>query len=102
MSEITSIELQNGQRQTLRLQGRGTVGYSWTFELSDPNVVRVTIEPAPAYELTGKPQGTSLDELVMIEGVRVGRATIRLALRRAWERTGKTLDERTVEVSVVP
>lgn len=102
MGEVTNIEIRSGQRKVLRLPGRGTAGYSWGCELDgDPDVVKVTIEPAPVSEIAGKPPGTSTDELITIEARRLGRATIRLTHRRAWEQAGRTLDERTVEVSVV-
>jgi predicted secreted protein len=55
---------------------------------------------APADELRAKPPGTSADELAEIEGIRRGTATIHLAQRRSWEKAGRTLDERTLEVKV--
>jgi hypothetical protein len=82
---------------------RSRAGYSWTVaELSDSDIVKMVIEPAPAHELGGKPPGTSLDELLSLEAVQVGRATIRLVLRRSWEKGGKMLDQRTLDVTVMP
>jgi predicted secreted protein len=101
MSETTSMHLKVGEREVLRLPGRGTAGYSWVCDLpGDPNTVKVSIGMAPVNDPRTIPPGTSADELAEIEGIRPGTATVHLSQRRSWEKAGRVLDERTIEITV--
>jgi predicted secreted protein len=99
--EATAVTLHPGERTTLRLPGRGTGGYRWTHRVEgDADAVAVSVSAAPRAEINGRPPGTSVDELAVIEARRRGRATVILEQRRSWETTPAPQDRRVLAITV--
>ena len=99
------VELKVGEKYTLRLKGRAGAGYTWKHTIKEAGkVVAVSTEMLDYLQLTGKgripPPGYSLDELVTIQALSPGHATIYLALSRSWEKNKPPLEEQTLEVYV--
>lgn len=99
--EATALTLQPGERATVRLPGLGTAGYQWTQHVDgDADAVAVSLDTAPAEEIAGRPLGTSVDELAVIEARHHGRATVVLEQRRSWEKEPDPQDRRVLTVTV--
>lgn len=102
----TQITLRTGETYVLRLQSRGSAGYSWGYELSgNGGVVEVSIRGAgdpPPQTSSGPPAPYSADEQLFVKALSVGDVTIHLSLRRPWERAASALAEKVLSVSVHP
>lgn len=99
--ELTSVTLRRGERASVRLPGLGAVGYEWTHRVEgDTGAVEVSISTAPAEEIAGRPPGTSVDELAVLQARRPGRATVLLEQRRPWESKPNPQNRRVIEVTV--
>ena len=90
--------------QTL-LTGRGTAGYSWTWEVTgESGVVEVASEhlegPSPPPAGGVPPAGYNRDEQATITALAPGSATVRFVLRRPWERDQPPLEELTIHLEV--
>ena len=100
------VELRPGETFALPLQGRGSSGYSWSYEISgnrDAVEVRIQGPPGPPRPSGGAaPSSGSADEELIVKGISPGEVTVHLALRRSWERDKPPLAEETLLVVVHP
>ncbi len=99
------IELKVGEKYTLRLKGLAGAGYTWKHTIEETGkVVAVSMEMSDHLQLIEKgralPPGYNLSELVTIQALSPGHATIHLALSRSWEKNKPPLEEHTLEVYV--
>lgn len=100
----SSITLQGGEENQLRLPGAGSVGYVWVHRVEGPQgVVALHLESAsaPPKPIPGSlPQGCSVDQILILRGLDPGTVTVHLELRRPWERQRPPRMQHTVEVTV--
>jgi predicted secreted protein len=99
----TEIELRVGEKYELRLKGLGAAGYKWEYSIEEiGKVVNVSIEfVGDKKRTTGiLPAGYSLDALVSIQALEPGRAKVRMANFRSWEKDKPPLKEHVLEVNV--
>jgi predicted secreted protein len=97
------ITLRPGETFSLALQGRGSAGYSWTYELSGAqNAIEVRIAGAnpPAHPPAHPPAGGSLDQQLIIRAIAAGEAQVQLFQRRSWERDKPPLAQHLLKVIV--
>lgn len=94
------LELGIGQSAELELVGLGTAGYQWRQEVEGADVVSVTWSRGSAHDSDVRVAGSSPPEIATIRGIKSGRAVVRLAQTRAWERNTEPLNTRTIEVRV--
>lgn len=80
------LELQVGEQHLIELEGLGSAGYTWTFQLegdaSVANIVKRTNAPMPS-PLT--PETFSVQESFVIIAKVPGRVMVKFAQRRLWE-----------------
>jgi predicted secreted protein len=101
----TDITLWPGETFSLPLQGRGSAGYSWSFEVSGAkNTIEVRIAGAspPPHPPTQAPQAGSLDQQLVVKAIAAGEAQIQVVQRRSWERDKPPLAQHLVKVVVRP
>lgn len=98
------LQLKPGEVQSFELKGRGSAGYSWAYEISgDRNCVGVKLEATDQPPRSGSTQGPgtySVDERLTITAISPGDATVRVFLRRSWEKGKPPLEEKTIRVTV--
>jgi predicted secreted protein len=98
------LQLKPGEAHTFELKGRGSAGYSWAYEISgDRNCVDVKLESAnqaPGNGSTQSPGTYSVDEQITVTAISPGDATIRVFLRRSWEKDKQPLEEKTIRLTV--
>ena len=95
------VQLHVGQETVLTLPGRGTAGYTWTYEVAgDSAVLSVTLGAAPPVVQTPTPQTGSLPESATLRGLTTGHVVLRLRLGRSWDAAAKATDVREYDVVV--
>ena len=96
------LELSVGEKYVFRLKGLGAAGYNWEHSIEETGkVVSVSSEFVDKGKKIGPlPPGYSLDELITIQALEPGHATIHFAQRRSWEKQKPALKELVIEVFV--
>jgi predicted secreted protein len=96
------IELNVGEKYTLRLKGMGAAGYNWEYNIEEiEKVVSVSSEFVDDGKKAGPlPPGYSLDVLITVQAVVTGHATIHFAQRLSWEKDKLPLKEHVIEIFV--
>jgi predicted secreted protein len=105
MEVPAKVELKVGEKYTLRLKGLAGAGYTWKHTIEEAGeVVSVSTEMSDHLQRVEKgraaPPGYNLSQLVTIQALSPGHATIHLALSRSWEKNKPPLEEHTIEVYV--
>jgi len=99
------IELKVGEGHDFSLEGLGSAGYSWTFQLEGPGDVAnisMTAAQGPTKPKPGglPPESYSINELVRVQAKKIGHVTAHFALRRSWEKDIPPLKEYDLEILV--
>jgi predicted secreted protein len=98
-----SISLKVGETQTLNLGGSGPTGYVWQIASEgDRSVVKVRIEGAgepPSPSPGTVPRTSTVDQLLVVEGLAVGKTKVRVMFCRPWESKPPAKEE-VIEISV--
>ncbi len=95
------IQLHVGQEMVLTLPGRGTAGYTWTYETAgDTAALSVALGAAPPAEQPSTPKSGSLPEAAMLRGLTNGHVVLRLRLGRPWDAAAKATEVREYDVVV--
>ena len=96
------VTVRVGETQRFKLPGLAQAGYRWraSVETGDDAVDVATSfdDTTPPEAVPGQPFA---DEVVSITGRAPGRARIRLAQARSWEREKAGIAERTLDITVV-
>jgi predicted secreted protein len=83
------------------LQGRGTAGYEWQYEINHKDVIEITRKKQPANKTRTILPGSSVDEIFTVTGIKKGIATIHFILVRTWEDSAiKPIEEKKIKVEV--
>ena len=83
------------------LQGRGTTGYEWQFEINHKDVLEVARKKQPAKRSMTILPGSSADEIFTVTGLKKGTATIHFSLVRTWEDSAiEPIEEKRIKVEV--
>ncbi|HMI98989.1 MAG TPA: protease inhibitor I42 family protein [Gaiellaceae bacterium] len=97
-TEKETIRLRVGEEHPVRLESLLTAGYEWMPEADDPSIANVLRSASTA---EGEQAiGAAPDEVFTIKAVRPGKATVRFAQRRPWERGARSENEHVVELDV--
>lgn len=101
----TAINLRIGEAYTLNLQGLGTAGYVWIYELLENSdvvdVLEMTAENLQSdIEESSTSVGSSRDEVYIIRALKSGHSAIRFIQNRPWERNQMPLKEYIFEINV--
>ena len=101
----SETELAVGERWQVQLPGLGSAGYQWVYELTEGlNVVAVSLEPGPPPAnppAGGEPPGSGdYVELLEVQALRPGTATLHLKQQRSWEIDKPPLHAHTIRVVV--
>ena len=98
--EPTRLTLRVGEEHSIPLPALATAGYRWSGSVGGPEPVAVALEVRRGEPPAGAPPGRSAPEEAVVQGVRPGRAVVRLEQRRPWEDGAPaSLVEVRVEVS---
>jgi predicted secreted protein len=93
--------VQTGGSFDVTLQGRGTAGYEWQFEINHKDILQITRK---GQNLTGSRNvlpGSSVDEIFTVTGLKKGVATIHFILVRTWEDSAiAPIEEKRIKVEV--
>lgn len=92
-------EKQGEKTLTLEREANPTTGYEWSYEISDPEVVKLVNQEYKADGKSEETVGSGGMEVFVFEGVKKGTATITLSYRRSWEETDEDIVEE-IKVSV--
>ena len=103
----TRIQLKVGEMRTLRLPGRGAVGYAWEHHIAGSDqalsVTQEGVREKPPGEVDDRtPSSYSADILFTIHALEPGQATLHLQLRRPWEKDRPPLRTHTLEITIFP
>jgi predicted secreted protein len=101
MEVPTKIELKAKEKYTFRLKGLGAAGYNWEYTIEETKkVVSVSLGFVDDRKKAERilPPGYSKDVLVTVEALEPGKATIRFAQCRSWEKL--PLREHIIEINV--
>lgn len=104
------IHLHAGQETSLALPSAGVSGYLWRVRILGQNelggteargteVVRARVARAPSPS-TPQPIGAATQQILVLEALQAGQATIRLTLARPWERNAPPLETHEIQVTV--
>jgi predicted secreted protein len=97
----TELVLQVGERRSWTLPVHGGGGYRWSFELTgDVTAVDATVLYAGDEMATAIP-GSSRAQVVTVEGLARGAASVVLVERRSWEDDSRAIAKQVVDVTVV-
>ena len=100
MAPPESLGLRAGEEETIRLPGRGTVGYAWTVSvLGDADGV-VSVRQVDSVHEPGLPPGESVDDVFVVTAREPGRARVHFEQRRPWEAGGEALATHDLDVVV--
>jgi hypothetical protein len=81
----STVRLTVGEEHTLPLVAAGSAGYAWTLHVTGtPGVVEASIRaaPRPPPVAGALPYGGSYPQLLVLRGLRAGRAEVRCELNR--------------------
>jgi predicted secreted protein len=95
-----SLELRAGEEETIRLPGRGTVGYAWTVHVSGESDAVVSVRQVDSRPEPGRPPGESVDDVFVLSAQAPGRARVHFEQRRPWEPDGEALATHDLDVVV--
>jgi predicted secreted protein len=101
MEVPATIELNVGERYTLRLPGLGSAGYVWEYAVTgDDKVVSIAEATAGQPAPTGgaAPAAFSADTVFTIAALEPGQVTIHFTQRRPWEKDKPPLKEALLQV----
>jgi predicted secreted protein len=99
----TEAVLKPGETFTLPLTGRGSSGYSWSFEMSGTRgAVEVHIEGTalPPHRGSPPPIAGSAPEQLVVKALAPGKVSIQLKQQRSWERGKPPIDQLTLTIIV--
>jgi hypothetical protein len=99
----SELELVPGAEARIRLRGAGSAGYLWTWEIDgDSGAISVAVEAAspPPVPSPGVLRGGSVDQIVVVRGLRPGTASLRLVLARPVKSSRPPLASHTIAVTV--
>ena len=104
--EAHEIKLRPGETHQLKLGGLGSAGYAWECEMGgEAGIVEVSTEslPSPPRPQPGgpAPDSYSIKRVLIITALTPGVASVRLSLRRPWERDKPPLREVRMEITVL-
>lgn len=100
MAPPESLELRAGEEETIRLPGRGTVGYAWTVHVTgDPDGV-VSVRQVDSAPGPDRAPGGSVDDVFVLSAGAPGRARVHFEQRRPWESGGEALATHDLDVVV--
>jgi hypothetical protein len=103
------LHLSPGEEARVRVGGAGSAGYQWTWTVDgDAEAVGVSVEPAPSSCSTPVSSASpgsglrsgSVDQVVVVRGVRAGRARLQLALVRSFQPGRAPLIRHSIDVTV--
>jgi len=90
-----------GESFDVTLQGRGTAGYEWQFDINHKEVLEVARKKQPAKRSRTILPGSSVDEIFTVTGLKKGSATIHFSLVRTWEDSAiAPIEEKRIKVEV--
>ena len=90
-----------GESFDVTLQGRGTAGYEWQFEINHKDILEVTRKKQPVKRSRTILPGNSVDEVFTVKGLKKGAATIHFILVRTWEDSAiAPIEEKRIKVEV--
>ena len=90
-----------GESFNVTLQGRGTAGYEWQFEINHKDVVEISRKKQPVKRSRTILPGSSVDETFIVTGLKKGTATIHFILVRTWEDSAiAPIEEKKIKVEV--
>ena len=103
------LELGIGDTHSIRLQGRGTAGYEWSYNIEgEKGVIQISQGSAYGHDINSDQNddkqlavGQGIDEIFVIQGIRRGRVIVHFLQRRPWEIDAPPLDKAGVEVIVL-
>src|SRR5947209_1024841 len=94
------IPLRVGDEHAVRLESLLPAGYIWEPEVEgDAEAVEVSKE-TPADDSSQEAFGIGVDEIFKIKAVRPGKAVVRLAQRRPWQKDAKAANEHVLELDI--
>lgn len=99
----SELQLVPGGEARIRLRGAGSAGYQWKWAIDgDAGVISVAVEAAspPPVPSPGVLRGCSVDQIVVVRGLRPGTVGLRLVLARPVKFSRPPLASHTVAVTV--
>jgi predicted secreted protein len=93
-----SVTLRVGEERQVRLPSLGSAGFLWFAEADGSSVELARTRGTDA----SLAPGASTDEIIIINAVAPGTATIRLTQRRPWEGGDAAHDQARIGVTVLP
>ncbi len=100
MAPPEALELRAGEEETIRLPGRGTVGYAWTAHVTGDADGVVSVRQVDSSPEPGRPPGESADDVFVLSALTPGRAQVHFEQRRPWEPEGEALATHDLDVVV--
>lgn len=93
--------IHTGESFDVTLQGRGTAGYEWQFEINHKDVLEVARKKEPVNKSSAILPGSPVDEIFTVKGLKKGAATIHFILVRTWEDSAiAPIEEKRIKVEV--
>ena len=90
-----------GESFDVTLQGRGTAGYEWQFEVNHTGIIDIIRKKQPVTRDKAILPGNSVDEIFTVTGLKKGTATIHFILVRTWEDSAiQPIEEKKIKVEV--
>ena len=97
MTETTTLDLHPNTAHVLDLPGMATSGYSWGFNLSEPDVVQISHEYiAPTHS---KPGARGIERFT-INALQSGGCVLELKQIRSWEKDQPPINTRSIKINV--
>jgi predicted secreted protein len=101
-----TVRLRTGEEHTFTLQGWAAAGYAWTHHLEGASGVVALSTTRLGRPSTGSADAPrtnfSATDVVTIQALRPGQATVRSVLRRPWDADLPPRDEHVLTVTVEP
>jgi len=94
----SKIQLRVGDEHPIRLESLLSAGYEWQPESHEGGEVAQVRKAAPTEG--EEAVGASPDEVFTVKAVRPGKARLRFAQRRPWEKEGKPAKEHVLDLEV--
>ncbi len=80
------LELKVGEQYVIELEGLGSAGYVWTFQLEDnASIVSIVKQIAAPRPLSPSPEAFSAPESFRVIARAPGRVVVTFVQRRPWE-----------------
>jgi hypothetical protein len=99
----SELHLRPGETSRIRLGGAGSAGYGWSWTIEgDAKCISVTLEAGPASTpvARGELHTTTRDQIIVVQAIHPGKATLHLKLARSFQPSRAPLAAYTVAITV--